>query len=86
MDIIPYRRQLWALLEVFGVIVRIIADVFGCPAAKERVLNAGTVCGMEVDELLVYPLLLKEVEGKTRIVVSIYLVSSSWVDSYERHT
>lgn len=33
VDVIPYFRQFWALLEVFWVVVRVVADVLGRPAA-----------------------------------------------------
>lgn len=61
MNIVPYLRKLRALLEVLWVVVRVVADVLCRAAAQERMLNAGAVRSMEVDELLMYPLLLKEV-------------------------
>lgn len=46
------------MLEIPWVVECIVADVFCCSTAKERVLNSRVVCGVKFDELSVDTLLL----------------------------
>lgn len=65
MDVVSNLRHFWTLLEVLGVVKGIVADVLGCSAAEERMLQAGAICCMEIDELLVDALFAEEVERQT---------------------
>jgi hypothetical protein len=47
--------------EVFGVSGSIVADVLRCSAAQERVLDAGGLRSVEVDEAFVNAFFLKKV-------------------------
>lgn len=58
MDVSPNLRNLRAMLEIPWVVECIVADVFCCSTAKERVLNSRVVCGVKFDELSVDTLLL----------------------------
>lgn len=65
MDVVPYRRHLCTLLEVFWVVERVIADVLRSPTTQEGVLYSWAVCNVEVNELFVNTLLLKKIQRET---------------------
>lgn len=72
MDMVSYSRHFWASFEVLRIVGRVIANVLGRPAAQERMLHTWSICGMEVNKLLMHTLLFKEVEREARIVMSVH--------------
>lgn len=65
MNVGSQLRHLWTLLEILGIVESVVANVLGCPATEERMFQARVFCGVEIDELLVNSLLLKEVKRQT---------------------